>query len=102
MGKHRADMDTSSAGIGERGKAANGPSLPRWDRLLYLLVAFALLTVSLSLYLSHRYVQLYVRSVAVNQAWTERLHECSRLGHLAAGANAPGNDVFQSHQVAAE
>src|SRR5205823_4842514 len=40
--------------------------------------------------------------VAVNRAWTERLHECSRLGRLAAGVNAPGNDVFQTHRVAAE
>jgi signal transduction histidine kinase len=80
----------------------NGSSPPRWHHILYLLVAFALFTVSLSLVLSHRYVQIYVRSVTDNQAWTERLHECSRLGQLAAGVNAPGNDVFQSHQVAAE
>src|SRR5262245_38836495 len=77
-------------------------SLSRWQHILYLLVAFALFAVALSLYLSHRYVQIYVWSVTDNQAWTERLHECSRLGQLAAAVNAPGNDVFQSHQGAAE
>jgi hypothetical protein len=77
-------------------------SLSRWQHVLHLLVAFALFAVALNLYLSHRYVQIYGWSVADNQAWTERLHECSRLGQLAAAVNAPGNDVFQSHQGAAE
>src|SRR5262249_25331391 len=91
-----------SAVPGKPGEKANRAALPPWHRLLYLLVVFALFTVVLSLYLSHRYVQIYVRSVAINQAWTARLHDCSQLGQLAAGVNAPGNDVFQSHQVAVE
>jgi signal transduction histidine kinase len=95
-------MDTSATGTGKPAEQANRPALSRWQHLLHLLVVFALFTVSLSLYLSHRYVQIYVQSVAVNQAWTARLRECSHLGRLAAGVNAPGNDVFQSHQVAAE
>jgi signal transduction histidine kinase len=77
-------------------------SLSRWQHILYLLVAFALFAVALSLFLSHRYVQIYAWSVTDNQAWTERLHECSRHGQLAAAVNAPGNDVFQSHQGAVE
>jgi signal transduction histidine kinase len=77
-------------------------SLPRWHRLFYLLVAFAVFTTSLSLYLSHQYMQIYQRAIAVNQAWTARLHACSQLGQLAAAVNAPGNDVFHSHQVAVE
>jgi signal transduction histidine kinase len=76
--------------------------LPRWHRLFYLLVAFAVFTVLLSLYLARQYTQIYVRSVAVNQAWIERLHGCSQLGQMAAAVNAPGNDVFQTHEVALE
>src|SRR5437763_1744397 len=95
-------MPTSGAESDPLLRKPNCSSPPRWHHILYLLVAFALFTVSLSLVLSHRYVQIYVRSVTDNQAWTQRLHECSRLGQLAAGVNAPGNDVFQSHQVAAE
>src|SRR5690348_9381724 len=82
--------------------AAGSERPPRWHRLLYLLVAFAVFAVLLSLNSSQRYMRIYVHSVAVNQAWTERLHECSQLGQLAAAVNAPGNDVFQSHQVAVE
>lgn len=95
-------MDTLSTSTGDKEANVKHTSLPRWYRLFYLLVAFAVITISLSLYHSHQYMQIYVRSVAVNQAWTERLHECAQLGQLAAGVNAPGNDVFQSHQVAVE
>src|SRR2546423_1203790 len=83
---------------GERG-AATRSSPSRWHRLIYLLVAFAVFTVALSLYLSHQFMRIYVRAVAVNQVWVDRLDECARLGQFAAGVNAPGNDVFQSHQV---
>jgi signal transduction histidine kinase len=95
-------MATANTTAGAQGREAGPPALPRWHRLLYWLVAFAVLTVSVGLYHSHQYVRIYVRSAAVNQAWTERLHACSKLGQLAASVNAPGNDVFQSHQVAAE
>src|SRR5581483_1896283 len=95
-------MDPSGAATGGTDGRADSPPLPRWHRLLYLLVAFAVATLLLSLYLSHRYIQRYVRSGAANQAWAERLHRCSTLGQLAAGINAPGNDVFQSHEVAEE
>ncbi len=87
---------------GEISENAKRSSQPRWYGLLYLLVGFAVLAIALSLYLSHEYMQIFLRSVAVNQVWTERLHDCSQLGQLAAGVNAPGNDVFQSHQVSLE
>lgn len=78
------------------------PAPPQWVRWYYLLVAFDVLTVSMSLYLNREIMHIYVRSVEVNQAWVERLHQTSDLSQLAADVNAPGNDVFQSHQVAAE
>ncbi|HYV37832.1 MAG TPA: sensor histidine kinase [Gemmataceae bacterium] len=77
-------------------------SSPAWHRLYYLLVAFDVFTVSMSLYLNQQIMEIYVRSVEVNQAWVERLHETSKLGQLAADVNAPGNDVFQSRQLEAE
>jgi signal transduction histidine kinase len=75
---------------------------PRWHRVYYLLVAFDVFTVLVSLYLNHRTVAIYTRSVAVNQAWFEILEDSSRLGELAAAINAPGNDVFASGQVEVE
>ncbi len=95
-------MHTSTTGPGQGAGAAKHPPLSRWHRLLYALVAFAVVTVVLGLYLSHQYMEVYARSVAVNQAWTERLHQCARLGRLVAAVNAPGNDVFQTHQVGVE
>jgi signal transduction histidine kinase len=90
-------MDSSTVAAGpNRGKR---PSPPRWYRLLYLLAAFALFTVALSLFLSHQYLGITIRSVAVSRAWAERLQICARLGQLAAGVNAPGNDVFQSQRA---
>ncbi len=91
--------DLSKAAVPGGGKR---PSLPRWYRLLYLLAAFALFSTALSLYLSHQYLGIAVRSVAVSRARDERLRECARLGQLAAGVNAPGNDIFQSQRVDAE
>jgi signal transduction histidine kinase len=76
--------------------------LSRWHWPLYALVIFAVFAVARSLYLSHQYTRIYSQSVAVNQAWTDRLRECAQLGQLAVAVNAPGNDVFQSHQVAEE
>jgi PAS domain S-box-containing protein len=95
----QGDMSTSTRAACDTAAKVNRPSLPRWHRLFYLLVAFAVCTVLLSLYLSHQYMQIYVRVVAVNQDWMERLHGCAQLGQLAAAVNAPGNDVFQSNQA---
>lgn len=84
---------------------ANAPrpgAPPRWHRVYYLLAAFDVFTVSVSLYLNHRIMSIYLRSVEVNRAWAEILQDSSRLGQLAAAINAPGNDVFASRQADAE
>jgi signal transduction histidine kinase len=95
-------MDPADKIAPPRARPPQHVALPRWYHLVYLLVAFALFAISLSLYLSYQYMQIYARSVAVNRQWMRRLHHCSTLGELAAGINAPANDVFQSHEVAAE
>lgn len=59
-------------------------------------------TVLTSLLLSHQFVEIYTASLAVNHAWARRLDDCTELSKLAAAVNAPGNDVFQSHQADAE
>jgi signal transduction histidine kinase len=87
---------------GDESAETRRSSLTRWRRLFYALVVFAVLTVFLSVYLSRKYMDIYVRSVEVNQKWTERLNDCSRLGHLVGEVNAPGNNVFQSDRIAEE
>ncbi len=76
----------------------------RWRApvVYYLLAAFDVLTVSASLYLNHRIMQIYLRSVQHNQEWAGRMGDYSVLAALAAAVNAPGNDVFDSRDVATE
>jgi signal transduction histidine kinase len=76
--------------------------LPRWHYLYFLLAAFDVLTVCVALYFTHALMDIYVDSVAVNQVWAERVATFTRLGQLAAAANAPGNDIFLSGDVDAE
>jgi diguanylate cyclase (GGDEF)-like protein len=68
----------------------------------FLLAAFDLATVGGGLYLSHKLMTLYVLSVNVNQEWSVRLKDYSKLADLAQVANAPGNDIFDSRDVAKE
>ena len=75
---------------------------PKLHHVYFALAAFDLLTVCLGLYLINRLADIYEDSVAVNQVWATRLNEYSELSRLAAAVNGPGNDVFQSGDIAAE
>src|SRR3954462_12564017 len=91
-------MGTSGGSINPVG----GWSWMRWHRIYYLLAAFDVLTVSMSLWVNTRIMAIYRASIEVNQAWNELLHETSALGRLAAAVDTPGNDVFESGDVEAE
>ena len=75
---------------------------PRLHLVYFLLAAFDVITVCVSLYLIDSLVVSYEQSVATNQRWAARLNDYSRLSALAAAVNAPGNDVFESRAVEAE
>jgi signal transduction histidine kinase len=74
----------------------------RWHVVYYLLAAFDVLTVTASLELSRRILDIYMRSVAQNREWATHMDEYSDLQRLAAEVNAPGNDVFDSQAVVTE
>jgi len=74
----------------------------RLHHVYFLLAAFDLATVGGGLYLSHKLMTLYVQSVNVNQEWSVRLKDYSKLADLAQVANAPGNDIFDSGDVEKE
>ena len=74
----------------------------RFHLLYYLLAGFDVLTVCASLILSDRLFASYSRAVAQNQEWARHVDEYAELQRLAAAVNAPGNDVFETHDVAAE
>lgn len=71
----------------------------RWHRLYFALAAFDLITVSFSLYVNHRLMQVYTDTVDENRVWSARLNGYSEIALLAAEVNAPGNDVFQTLDV---
>jgi len=85
-----------NAGASQRAKPQ------RWRYVYFLLAAFDLVTVSAGLYLNHRIMDIYTRSVEVNRVWAERVAAYSHLGELAADVDAPGNDVFDNRKVEAE
>jgi signal transduction histidine kinase len=78
------------------------PRRVRWHVVYYLLAAFDVLTVTASLVLSFRLLDIYQRSVADNQEWASHLDEYAELQRLAGDVNRPGNDVFDSHDPAGE
>ncbi len=82
--------------------AAPRSASPKWLYIYILVAGFSLFTVTAGLYLTHRIMGIYTLSVTVNQLWTERAADFSHLGELAGAVNAPGNDVFDTHDVDAE
>jgi two-component system sensor histidine kinase/response regulator len=65
--------------------------------MLYILfAAFDILTVLVGLALNHQLVDIHAASLDVNRQWAERLASYAQLRELAAGVNAPANDVFDS------
>ena len=78
------------------------PRRIRWHVVYYLLAAFNVLTVTASVLLSFRLLDIYQRSVEDNREWAGHLDEYAELQRLAGEVNSPGNDVFASHDVAGE
>ena len=85
----------------DRSDAAPRPRIP-WHIVYYLLAAFDVLTVSASVYVTRRLLDVSLESVARNREWGTHIDEYAGLRRLAADVNAPGNDVFDSHDAAAE
>jgi two-component system, sensor histidine kinase and response regulator len=78
------------------------PATPRWHLVYFFLAAFDILTVCVSLYINHKMMAIYSDAVTVNQHWANRLGTYEDLRQLAGAVNAPGNDVFDSHDVKVE
>lgn len=78
------------------------PARRPWHRVYFLLAFFDVLVVAFGLTLNHRLLQIHTDAVRVNEVWEQRLDRFLDLSDLAAAVNAPGNDVFDSGDVAAE
>lgn len=75
---------------------------PMWHVAYYLLAAFDIATVLLTLGLTHRLVETYDHSVEVNRQWSARLLGYMQTAELAATVNLPGNNVFKSNDADTE
>lgn len=74
----------------------------RLDLIYFALAGFDLLTIGFTLMLSNHIMDLYQQSVSRSAVWSERVGQVVQLAQFAQEANAPGNDVFDSHDVAQE
>ncbi|MDH4566503.1 EAL domain-containing protein [Pseudomonas sp. BN414] len=81
---------------------SNTQPTTRWHRMYFFLAGFDVLVVVLSVLLNHLIVDTYHRSIKANQSWVQQLSSYSTLGSLASEVNAPGNNVFDTHDVEAE
>lgn len=77
-------------------------SPPRWHLAYYALAAFDVLTICTTLFLTHLIVENYSGAIATNRTWTAQLDRSAQLARLAGAVNAPGNNVFETHDVDAE
>lgn len=77
-------------------------SRPRWHVIYLLLALFDIFTVCCGLYMNHNLVARFNESVNQNRVWAEQLQQYTELGRLASAVDAPGNDVFDNHDVPLE
>lgn len=88
-------MTRDSAGQHARGHL-------RWHRIYYALALFDVLVVALGILLNHQIINTQHESIKTNQVWETRLDRFLDLGTVAGEVNAPGNDVFDTRDVALE
>jgi signal transduction histidine kinase/CheY-like chemotaxis protein len=69
---------------------------PRWHLVYLGLALFDVLTVVLSLSLTHSLMATYTRSIEVNSEWSQRAETIDQLTERAQAVNAPPNDIFES------
>ena len=74
----------------------------RLDLIYFALAGFDLVTIGFTLFLSNHIMDLYQQSVNRSAFWSSRVGEVVELAQFAQEANAPGNDVFDSQDVAEE
>lgn len=75
---------------------------PRWYLVYFLLAAADILTLSVSLILHHRIVEIYRESVSIDHEWSAQFERYVALSLAVARVNAPGNNVFDTGNVDAE
>ncbi len=70
--------------------------------IYYVLAAFDLLAVFTGLFLSHQLMQIHTDSVDINKTLAIQLRNFTKLGEYSHLVDGPGNDIFESRDVANE
>jgi signal transduction histidine kinase/CheY-like chemotaxis protein len=70
--------------------------------IYFALAAVDLITIGSTLWLSHSIMNKYEGAVSTSRDWAARLGEITQLGSHAQQTNAPGNNVFDSGDIAGE
>lgn len=73
-----------------------------WYSLYFVLAVLDVITVLISFSLNVKLTREYEQSIAANTVWANRLANYAELDILMSAVNAPGNDVFDSQNVADE
>ena len=73
-----------------------------WYYLYYVLAAFDVAAICVSLYASNRNLKNYNQSIEFTDSKIKILSLVGEVSNLAQKVNAPGNDVFESKNVAEE
>ena len=97
---NQMNSSTSPAGADSPGRQST--SRLKWHFVYYLLAAFNILVISMSLFLTHQIMNNYTVAVSEALEWNKRLEDYSTLGQMAGAVTAPGKDVFDSHEVEME
>lgn len=74
----------------------------RTQRLFYALALFNLASIVVTLWVTQRIMSNFQDAIAQNREWATRLSAYAELNAVAGQGNAPGNDVFDSKDVAGE
>ena len=77
-------------------------SRPRWHRVYYVLAAFDVFTVALSLVLTHKMVDSFTSSIAHNVGWVHVVDHAWNLSRLSAAIATPADELFEKGDLTAE
>ena len=74
----------------------------KWHHAYFLLAAFVLFTVSLSLFLNHRLLVTHTHTVQVNLQWVARISQIDTLAKDAGVVATSGSDMLDGHDAERE
>src|SRR5262245_25623637 len=84
-------------------RKARAPTPRAHGAALYLLMAaMTIIGAFLAVLLCRDLVEAFRRSVVTNGEWATRAADYSKLAQMATAANAPGNNVFETKDIAGE